>query len=473
MDTTMNLIHVSPSELTLVSNIRDAKASDDLVASVREHGLLEPINAYRDDNNDLVVKHGHRRTLAAVAAELDQVPVIVTSAPADDLDGKTDMIAAQWDENQQRQNLTTREQAETIAQLAAFGISPAQISKRLRVDRSTVDAATTMPDTDTLDRYDLTITQAAVVAEFADDDRAVDSLVRAAATGQFEHQAARLRQQRQIAAALAEARAQWEAKGVPVLEGWPAYDSKGEWVDRLVDVETGEKVTIDPDNPGDHLAVRLDADFTTVLTATGEPVDPYEIYEDDEEDRPEDAIIRSQVHEALVVQTRWYCDDLAARGWKTPWSTASQGEPTEEEREQKRAERRDVIAANKAWLAAEQVRRDWLKTFCARKAAPKNSAAFVAATITTSPHLLSADRLRGERETYLTVPDTEAMTTAKATMTSLAMCLIAHEVNTHKGSWRHIDRRTVAYLRFIEDQGYALSPVERRACGDHVDTDEL
>lgn len=276
----MNLIHVSPSELTLVSNIRDAKASDDLVASVREHGLLEPINAYRDDNNDLVVKHGHRRTLAAVAAELDQVPVIVTSAPADDLDGKTDLIAAQWDENQQRQNLTTREQAETIAQLAAFGISPAQISKRLRVDRSTVDAATTMPDTDTLDRYDLTITQAAVVAEFADDDRAVDSLVRAAATGQFEHQAARLRQQRQIAAALAEARAQWEAKGVPVLEGWPAYDSKGEWVDRLVDVETGEKVTIDPDNPGDHLAVRLDADFTTVLTATGEPVDPYEIYED-------------------------------------------------------------------------------------------------------------------------------------------------------------------------------------------------
>ena len=124
MDTTMNLIHVSPSELTLVSNIRDAKASDDLVASVREHGLLEPINAYRDDNNDLVVKHGHRRTLAAVAAELDQVPVIVTSAPADDLDGKTDLIAAQWDENQQRQNLTTREQAETIAQLVAYASPP-------------------------------------------------------------------------------------------------------------------------------------------------------------------------------------------------------------------------------------------------------------------------------------------------------------------------------------------------------------
>ncbi|PTM85332.1 ParB/RepB/Spo0J family partition protein [Dietzia psychralcaliphila] len=292
----MNLIHVSPFELTLVSNIRDALTSDDLIASVREHGLLEPINAYRDDNNALVVKQGHRRTLAAVAAGLDQVPVIVTAAPADDLNGSTDLIAAQWDENQQRQNLTTREQAETIAQLAAFGISPAQISKRLRVDRSTVDAATTMTDTGTLDRYDLTNTQAAVATEFADDPSAVETLVRAASTGQFDHQAARLRPQRQIAEALADARAQWEAKGVTVLDGWPAYDAKGEWVDRLVDNATGQDNVIDPGDPGDpgeHVAVRLDADFTTVLTATGEPVDPYELFEDDDHERPEDAVTRS------------------------------------------------------------------------------------------------------------------------------------------------------------------------------------
>lgn len=221
MDTTMNLIHVSPSELTLVSNIRAAQVSPDLIASVSEHGLLEPINAYRATNGALVVKHGHRRTLAACEAGLDQVPVVVTAAPADDLDGKINLISAQWDENQQRQNLTTREQAETIAQLAAFGISPAQISKRLRVDRQTVDAATNMADTTTLDQYDLTITQAAIVAEFADDPNDVDTLVRSAATGQFDHQAARLRQQRQIAEALATARAHWEAKGVTVPTDGP------------------------------------------------------------------------------------------------------------------------------------------------------------------------------------------------------------------------------------------------------------
>lgn len=104
-----------------------------------------------------------------------------------------------------------------------------------------------------------------------------------------------------------------------------------------------------------------------MLTATGEPIDPYEIFEDDDEDRPADSITRSQVHDDLVVQTRRYCDNLAARGWKGRWSATPPAEPTETEREQMRAERRDVIAANKAWLAAEQVRSDWLKTFCARK----------------------------------------------------------------------------------------------------------
>lgn len=469
----MNLIYVSPSELTLLSNIRDANASDDLVASVREHGLLEPINAYRADNRELVVKHGHRRTLAAVAADLDQVPVIVTAAPADDVDGKTDLISAQWDENQQRENLTAREQAEAISQLAAFGVSPAQISKRLRVDRPTVDAATTMTDTEALDRYDLTITQAAVAVEFEDDPSAVDSLLRAAAAGQFDHQAARLHQQREIDAALADARKQWEDKGVTVIDGWPAYSGNAGWVDRLVDTTTGDPATVDPDNPGEHVAVRLDAEYITVLTATGEAVDPYEVVDDDDEDRHADDITRSQVHDELNVNARWFCDDLAARGIKNRWSPTPPPEPTEDEREQMRAERHDVIAANKAWVAAEQVRRDWLKGFCTRKAAPKNSATFIARTIATSPHLLSADRLRAEREQYLTIKDTEAMSTAKATMTSLALCLIAHEADTHKGSWRHIDPRTAGYLAFIQAQGYALSPVERRACGETVATDEL
>lgn len=90
----MDLVMVNPQELTIVSNVRVAKASADLVASIQEHGLLEPINAYRTDDGALVVKHGHRRTLAAIEAGLDQVPVILTAAPAEDEGGKIDLITA-------------------------------------------------------------------------------------------------------------------------------------------------------------------------------------------------------------------------------------------------------------------------------------------------------------------------------------------------------------------------------------------
>ena len=215
----MDLFTTNPSELSIVSNVRPATASADLVARIREHGLLEPINAYKAEDRTLVVKHGHRRLIASLEAGLEQVPVVVTAAPAADDTGKIALISAQWDENQQRENLSAREQAETNAQLAAFGIAPAQIAKRLRVDRPTVDAATSLSSTETLDQYELTITQAAALDEFADDADAVDELVAAAAKGQFDHQLARLHQQRKIAAALAEVRAHWEGKGVQVLEG--------------------------------------------------------------------------------------------------------------------------------------------------------------------------------------------------------------------------------------------------------------
>ncbi|MEW1939396.1 hypothetical protein ACIQCV_15775 [Dietzia maris] len=61
MDTTMN---VSPTELTLLSVILAAQVSPDLVATVRERGLLESFSAYRAEGDDRGVKHGHRRIFA-------------------------------------------------------------------------------------------------------------------------------------------------------------------------------------------------------------------------------------------------------------------------------------------------------------------------------------------------------------------------------------------------------------------------
>jgi len=53
----------------------------------------------------------------------------------------------------------------------------------------------------------------------------------------------------------------------------------------------------------------------------------------------------------------------------------------EDDAEAARAQRRDVIESNKAWRAAEPVRREWLRGLLARKTPPKGSAALVAAVM--------------------------------------------------------------------------------------------
>lgn len=468
----MELITVHPDELTLVANIRAAQADDDLVASLRDHGLIEPISAYRGLDGSLVVKHGHRRTLAARAAGLDAVAVVVTDSPADGDDGKAELMTAQWDENQQRRGLTTREQADAIAQLAAFGVTPAQITKRLRVSRDVVDAATALPSTETLDAYELTIPQAAVVAEFEDDPDLVNRLVDAAARGQFDHEVSRVRQVRAIAQATAAKRDELTAQGVDVMDRRPDWDDSGEWVASLRTADD-QTVELDPSEPGEHVHAWLDAEFVTVNKETGEKVSTWLICEDDEaDDKPANHTPRSQCEERLTVEVRWYCSKPAERGWKTFGGRTPASALTDEQREAERQVRRDVVAANKAWVAAEEVRREWLRTFCSRKTAPKGTAAFVTDTLLKRPHLMD-HRVTYDAVNWVDAEAPENMTDAKATMTTLALVLIAHEINTCKEDWRSRNYSTAAYLRLIEGQGYALSPVERRACGEDVATEDL
>ena len=51
-----------------------------------------------------------------------------------------------------------------------------------------------------------------------------------------------------------------------------------------------------------------------------------------------------------------------------------------------KAERREVIANNKAWDAARPVRRQWLTAFLARRTAPKDAPQWIAATLASCAH---------------------------------------------------------------------------------------
>ena len=120
------------------------------------------------------VRFGHRRTLAAIEADLATVPVEIVGDEATDDAGEIERILTQHAENAHRTALTDSEQLGVIEQLDAFGMSAAQIAKRTKIKRDTVNTALVVAKSDLAkaasDRYDfLTLEQAAAVAEFDDD----------------------------------------------------------------------------------------------------------------------------------------------------------------------------------------------------------------------------------------------------------------------------------------------------------------
>lgn len=172
-------VHVAPGTLLLDRNIRDAQPDADLVKSVRAVGVLQPIGAVVTPDAQLRVRFGQRRTLAAITADRDTVPVYLLGAEQDEDTAATEAraeevqrIITQRDENTHRAGLTTSEEVAVVEQLTAFGLSAAQIAKQARIKRTDVDAAIAVSGSPLAraasDRYaDLTLDQAAVVAEFS------------------------------------------------------------------------------------------------------------------------------------------------------------------------------------------------------------------------------------------------------------------------------------------------------------------
>jgi ParB family transcriptional regulator, chromosome partitioning protein len=453
---TTELIQIDPVEVVVGTNVRlDARLDKAFVASIRERGVLVPIVGYRDDAGAFTVLYGQRRTLAAVEAKRTTVPAYVV-ASKDDADRLIDQMA----ENDHRAALTAGERAQGFEQLAALGLSAAQIAKRTATPKADVTAGLTVAGselaTKAADRWDfLTLEQAAVLAEFEDDDEAVKALTVAAQRGQFAHTAQRLRDARAEAEELATAAQALTDRGVTVVDR-PAWDDKSVLpLDRLTHDGAAVEVEQHAKCPGHAAYVNAEWDWIESTDEDGE----------DEQVRTVGAV--------------FVCTDWKAQGHTDRYASGS-GRPkaadlSEEEREAAKAERRDVIDSNKAWASAETVRREWLKAFLTRKTAPKGSAALIATAMFDNANALSDYRLSslvgdllGMEKTYASTKaaDTIAKATeGRATVIALGYVLAAYEGQTGKHSWRNVDAGTARYLTFLAANGYDLSEVEQRAAG--------
>ncbi len=103
----------------------DEKALEELAASIKEHGILEPL-VVRQVNGSYELVAGERRLRAAKLAGLDKVPVVVKDLT--DQEVKEIMLL----ENLQRQDLNPIEEAQALKALLEEGnITQAELGKKL------------------------------------------------------------------------------------------------------------------------------------------------------------------------------------------------------------------------------------------------------------------------------------------------------------------------------------------------------
>jgi ParB family chromosome partitioning protein len=441
------LIHLDPAALQVhPTNVRrDLGDLRPMARSIRETGVLVPLLVVPDGDGHLVI-FGHRRQAAAVLAECAEVPCIVRH----DLEGDAAQIAGMVIENIHRAPLTAGEEAAAYEQLAGFGLSDSAIARETGTTRQHVTKARKVAASEiataVADRYDLTLDQALVLAEFEDDRDAVKALTVTARQdpGRFPHLASRLRQDRETLVVYTAA------------------------VDALT--EAGVTV-VDRDTLRRHAAAASLGDLTD--TDDGTPIVPV-------------GHVNCPGHVAVVTEHRpdapdFYCLDPDTHGHRSRYQRNGRTAAAPMTDEAK-AERREVLDNNKAWRAAEPVRRDFLRALLARKTAPKGTLRFATLEILTDPEAVG----RGGEELVADLLGTSVgpgwrrhagpTNAAKASEAQLPLALLAQVAADREQSlgvhtWRTPDRRAARWLAFLATVGYTLSDIEQQvvdaAAADH------
>lgn len=413
--------HVAPGQLTVDTNVRTAaQIGTAFIASVKENGVLVPVVAH-DKDGALHVLMGQRRTLAAVEAGLETMPVYVVDSPEE-----ADRLATQVVENDQREALTDSDRAEAYHQMSLLGMTPTKIAKRTGANKGTVAQALTAkanPAASESLSQGLTIEQAAKLAEFDGHEEIVEKLTRVALEqpGRFAHEAQRATDDlsRQVAHAAAVAEL----------------------------VEAGKTVIEEKECNYDGMA----KETRELNRADGEPAN-----EDDATAYIVRVYYSGEVGKMPVVQ------DWKAAGFKDRWSSSSgarSGPMTDEEK----TERRTVIENNKALESANVVRREWLTALLKRKTAPKGYLLFVASTLTGDLYEVGKASLEQATEfagTKTGIREHVAKSATRNEFSILAVCFAAHERTIDRTAWRHSSKSHGEYLAQLVSWGYSPSDVE-------------
>ncbi|MFF1254960.1 ParB/RepB/Spo0J family partition protein [Pseudarthrobacter sp. NPDC058329] len=434
MNATPTLEMLDPATLTVDINVRkDAALTADFVASIKEHGVMEPVIAHRKDDGTVHVLMGQRRTRAAVEAKRPEIPVMIIDSPEE-----AERIVTQVVENIQRAELTEADEADAYHQLSLIGVSAAAIANKTGRTKTTVEGALKAKASEAgaaaLGKG-WSIEEALIMAEFELDEEATLELesVIMDEPDQLHHVAQLLRDRRESAAARAALIEELEAQGKAIVEDAGHY--------------------ADEENLYVSAANRADGE-----PATDEDANAYVVSTD----------YRGQ-HHAKPAITGW--KDLGFTPKYERYdggSNVQKGPMTEEQK----AERKTLIENNRAMVSATTVRRGFVKTLLSKKQAPKGWQYFTVHAITH--HSETASGYEGEVAADMVgakvegskkwgwnpLRDHVAKSATRPEFSLIALVCAGYERTIAKDSWRSPSQTHRDYLNQLVLWGYTPSTVE-------------
>lgn len=131
--------HVKISDLLSDGNVRFT-ADAGLVDTIKEHGVLVPLEVYRtsEGGTTYYIKDGHRRLTGAILAGMSEVPCVEVPAPTD----RPEQIVHQFVINEHRRGLTQLEKAEFYRRLREdFGLPQKLVAEQAGVSEAEVSLA--------------------------------------------------------------------------------------------------------------------------------------------------------------------------------------------------------------------------------------------------------------------------------------------------------------------------------------------
>lgn len=221
---TIRIETVNPADLGVLDQARaDATPDDQLVASVKRYGIMQPPTvAFDPEHGGYVIVMGHRRVGAAIAAGLTEITVLVRDT---DVDHDAVKLEQQIVENERRKGLTAAELAQGYQKLQLFGRTPEDIARELAEKPDRVRAGLRIVASKTAaalidEEPSIDFEQAAIIAEFDEHPKLQKKLIETATTRpeNFRRDVETTRAEAVLAAKVAELKQHLKEEGTTLIE---------------------------------------------------------------------------------------------------------------------------------------------------------------------------------------------------------------------------------------------------------------